>query len=585
MDPFSQQLVQLENRLNFLEDPFPGTPAFTPRAYEYKRGHLHKINETKSANESTDHNVLFMRAQPDMSMEAAILSGLSQSDQIITQGIEVFCSGVNCTWPEFDTLGVCYTCEDLDDQLRRVSDFGDVWKFMQNPDHDNLQIQKENATAVVLPSGHFLPNLNGCLTTESALKEGCEWPVNGGDPVRVPNYLATTYGTSNPNETTALRHLDTMIWAMSVLYVDEEQRMSGYIPPSDREAKNPHFEGTDDPIREDPDANFDRWPDSPVKATECALYYCVQTVKELFEDNKLMEVERLSNEVALKPGSWKPRNEEDYAPENISPTPESLEFHERYAALDMTDLVFHYPTRPNDDDFAPDEQKEFSLSHDAIMSISGFFQDKLRKSWENDTEFMDLVRERVPNATVLTNGRIKSPNAYEPQALEGIWGKYGQTGWHFEDIARSMTFDMRNNGGKKLDPNSDIYMDQNGHDNPKFGLTGEVATVYRMEWQWIALHGVIVVFGVIFCLSTMLNAKRDSRERLVWKNHSLATMKQGADAGHVLGGATTLRDLEERARRETIAMPLLQKDKTPSSKNSEAVSSDANEEEASHSER
>lgn len=551
VDPFSQQLVQVEDKVTKVHDPGIGGPAYTPRADSYRRGHLFKINETSSADETSDFRVLHMKARPALSMEAAILRSVSSHSRLIAQGVDHSCTGSECTWSPFQTLAVCSRCQSVAWQLRRVKDFGEVFKYMEDLGDGDIEIHPENATAVALPNGHFLANLNGCPTGKSALVEGCEWPVAGEDTTTASSNVVASYGTSNPNNTISMQDLDTMIWSMTMLYLDEQQREDGHVPPEwnrpGGDFNDLYFNSTD-PTRNDPQADLSRWPGSPVQAEECALYYCVQTIEDIFLENAFEErITEFAN-FTREPDSWQPRTKGSYSPENIPPNHESLEFDNEYAALEMTDLVLRYDGKSG-------ERNSFNLSHAAIMSISAYFQETFRVPWKNESEAFDLVRERITDASVLPNGRIRSHNLYEPGSLEGLYSE----GWpemrnRISNLANGMTIEMRNTAGEGVVP-SDLGSWGSGEfHQAELGLTHVSSTIYRAEWYWISLHGVIVSFGVLFCVMTMLSTSPASQDQAIWKNHSLATLRLGADIGQRHPGVTTIRDLEKTATDDKVIM-------------------------------
>lgn len=556
MDPFSQQLVQVEDKVTKTHDPRElgefGLPAYAPRADSYRRGHLMMTNETSSEDEASDAKVLHMEARPALSMEAAILRGVSSTDSIISQGLDHSCTGAKCTWSPFQTLALCSRCQYVASQLRRVKDFGDIYTYMEDLSDGDMKIQPENATAVALPNGHFLVNLNGCLTENSALDEGCEWPVTGKDTTVAPSNVVSSYGTSNPNHTITMQDLDTMIWSMTTLYLDEEQRGWGHLPLEwdgpDGDVHDYWLNSTD-PIRKDPQADLSRWPGAPVQAEECALYYCLQTIESTFLNNSLderiVEFENFTRERE----SFQPRAKGHYAPENISPNPRSLEFNSEYAAVEMTDLMLRYNNRSA-------KRTDFNLSHAAIMSISSYFQETFRVPWKNESEVFDLVRERIPDASVLPNGRVRSHNLYEPGSLEGLYS----TTWpemrnKISNLAHGMTIEMRNKAGEGAVPSDDGNWGTGRNEESELGLTHVSSVVYRAEWYWISLHGVIVSLGVLFCVMTILSTGSGEQEQIIWKNHSLAALIQGADIGQGFPSVTTIQDLEKTATDYKVSMP------------------------------
>ncbi|KAG9254596.1 uncharacterized protein F5Z01DRAFT_81268 [Emericellopsis atlantica] len=558
VDPFSQQLVQVETKVVKIQEQWekgdPGIPTYSPRAMSYRRGHLSKANETSPANESSDSKVVHMEARPALSMAGAILKSLSSWDGLIVQGLNYDCTDSKCTWPPFQTLAVCSRCQNVASQLRRVENFGDMFRYMEDLGDGDIEIQPGNATAVALPNGHFLANLNGCLTEKSALEDGCKLPGTANDTIEAPSNVASFYGTSDPNHTMTMQDLDTMIWSTTALYVDDEQRRRGHLPPDwdgPGGELDDYYRNSTDPIRKDTQADLSRWPYSPVQAEECALFYCVQTIEETYELSTLYDRITELPDFTRKTDSWQPRAKGDLSPENIPPNPKSLEFDNKYAAMEMTDLVLHYNNKSA-------ERTDFNLSHAAIMSISAYFQEIFRIPWTNESEAFGLVRDRIPDASVLPNGRIRSHNLHEPTSLEGLYTKeFPSMRNKISNLALGMTVEMRNDAG-----DSHYYSTGTSgvdkHQDVVIGSTHVSTVIYRAEWYWISLHGVIVSFGVLFCVMTMLSTTTGAREQTVWKNHSLATLRQGADIGQRLSAVATLRDLDKAATDYKVTIPSTQ---------------------------
>ena len=88
-------------------------------------------------------------------MEASILDGILRPIRMIDQQQDIRCPTRSCTWPQFDTLGVCHRCSDLTAKLKRVDNFGKVFEVVTT-NRNETYYQEEDGTAFVLPSGHFL---------------------------------------------------------------------------------------------------------------------------------------------------------------------------------------------------------------------------------------------------------------------------------------------------------------------------------------------------------------------------------------------------------------------------------------------
>lgn len=566
IDPFSQQLIQLEHTVKYVETTNKGLPS-TPRATSYDQGYVFTTSKTNSTDESTDQEVLIMGAQPNISMQAAILNGLSPKYTADDEGPYRSCSTGNCTWGPFETLGVCTRCKDLTKELQQVKHLEGFLNSTQGSDISKENLDEINATALALPNGHFLLNPDGCYTPGNAIEGGCELPRDDADSVWVPGKLMTSYGTGDPNKTNSMQDLKNMIWSMSVIHLDDSERLSRMereMSPEDEAEAEARLAGNVSPF-DDPRAPLNNWPDSPALATECALYYCVASIDMAIKNNYVVQKISEVEDAVAKPDSWKPRDTSSLARENIPTNTDSLEFHERYAAVNMTDLVFHSPNTLEAQDYAltPETVKsaqDYTLTQEAVKSISAYFQETLRTSlWENETEALEMVREHIPDAKVLMNGRIESHNVQRPHALGGIW-RHQRDKVHvrFNNLAKSMTNEMRNKGGEKLRKVTFIDTDlvESSYENPHYGRIGVSVTVYRSGFYWILLHATVLLFGVLFCVVTMRSSRRGAlKGQPVWKNHSLAAVRQGAMLAQELEGLpNNLQELEGRAAKQRVVM-------------------------------
>lgn len=66
-----------------------------------------------------------------------------------------------------------------------------------------------------------------------------------------------SFGTGDPAKTNRMQEINTLIWSMSIIYF---------------EAKRTDY------------TRF-AWPDMPLRAKECALYYCIKTIESKVDDN------------------------------------------------------------------------------------------------------------------------------------------------------------------------------------------------------------------------------------------------------------------------------------------------------------
>lgn len=82
LDPFSQQLVRLQQGIRYV-DSLNGTQATSARTQDYTLGEVGVANFTNSTIDPDGRAERIMAARLDISMEASILSALSRSTSSI----------------------------------------------------------------------------------------------------------------------------------------------------------------------------------------------------------------------------------------------------------------------------------------------------------------------------------------------------------------------------------------------------------------------------------------------------------------------------------------------------------------------
>lgn len=273
VDPFSQQLLQFQQDMEYVDSVDERTYALSPRSEPYNLGSIINPRDSLSTSRFTGgtFDVEIRDTQLEFSMEAAILSGLSQPKELLRQQSGVSCPTDNCTWPTFPTLGVCHKCSDLTDQLGKVPDLGDFFNMMWGDDPEvepgSTRIDIENAAAFALPNGHFLANVNGCSGDQLSCNPGVT--VDDQDM-----YAMTAYSTGNWNKTITFRDVHTLIRSMSVKYLD-----GGKLRILEEESQG-----------DDTEAKVWRvWSQAPLTATECALYFCIKEIDTRVVGNQVQE--------------------------------------------------------------------------------------------------------------------------------------------------------------------------------------------------------------------------------------------------------------------------------------------------------
>lgn len=209
-------------------------------------------------------------------MQAAILNGLSRTRKVVDQQGTVQCPTGICAWDQFQTLGVCNRCQDLTSDLKRIDNFGEVYNALYSDGSGDVY-QKKNGTAFTLPNGHFLMNMNDCSLTG----DNCYYfspTIGHTSPTQL---MMSSFGTGDPNKTNSMLDINTLIWSMSIIHLD--------IAKINNSTK-----------REE----VTKWPERPLLATECAVYYCVKTIDSTMEGNIIRENVNEATDAVRDPNSF-----------------------------------------------------------------------------------------------------------------------------------------------------------------------------------------------------------------------------------------------------------------------------------------
>ena len=258
VDPFAQQLIQYEPRLVYSDG---SDQAAIPRAERYSKGDWFYIDTAIVCPIALGRNITYgpnnapvAFVDADFAMQSAVLFGLAEPVETVTQQLAFKCSSGNCNWSGFESLAVCSVCNNVT-RLLRKEDKGEAVPMWMDFNHDQSFVELKNVTSFELPNGLSIDN-------------GLGNKRSGG-------MLMTSHGTGNASETNSLQDVDTLIWAMTIIRV----------PPS----------LTDD---------LSTWPDIAIEAMECALYYCVNRYNSQVRNGTLQEQVTPNTELSRSSQSW-----------------------------------------------------------------------------------------------------------------------------------------------------------------------------------------------------------------------------------------------------------------------------------------
>lgn len=526
LDPFSQQLLQLQPGTEYVQttrDSSNPDSAFTTQAIEFNKGETINENVKKSVLEPEGRSMYTVTTRLDIPMQAAVLNGISRSQQEVQQQATTQCSSANCTWDPFETLGVCHRCNDLTSTLKTVRDFGDVFEALHNDGEEKIY-HEDAASALVLPNGHFLTNINGCSADGVSCLYESENTTGFGPNLRlVP---MTSFGTGNPIKTNSMQDLDTLIWSMSIINLD-------YSIISNLSVSSDDY----------------KWPNAPIRATECALYYCVKTMHLSVEGNIVHNNDIEATDAVRDPNSWTLESRErleKYAPENRPPDNGSatLEYHKWYSAARRSPLALHFPGNSS--------KTVYNLTTDAVLSLSQFFQNLLSTNITEDANISAAISKKLTGDAVGFNGIIENKQVYQsdPPAIYSVWNPdiYSDDKADMRDTFAALATSITN-GMRQVDKQHEDDADY------VFGRKGAAKKYYKTQWGWTALHGAVLVGGILFWAVTVWNSTRGPKVP-AWKNSSLATISRGSVAVEALRGADMVREMEKRAREELVKIPI-----------------------------
>lgn len=514
MDPFSQQLLQLRQRMEWTKGDNPSVEnteksakLFWSWSYEREAGNP---SDAISLAGHTPPNTPVTFPQIDLSMEAAIINALGQSDDSSVQRSLAVCPTGNCTWPTIRTLGVCSRCNNLTSQLQRVDGFAGFFRTMLNGtlrSNDKM----ENATAYMLLRGHFLPNIDGCV---AARLHGCT-PRSALVP-DLP-YDLTAFSTADWNKSITLRDVNTLITSMSAIYIDREAVRRQQEEEKDAE-----------------DQSKKKWPSTPVAALECGLYFCVKEITEArMEQNELFETVKEAEH-------WSPVH--TAAEIRLSEPSEgfyTLEYNRSNTDADNENhkLVIN-STAPEG------ETESWEVTADTYQAMSHFFNETFTRRWDKqsiEADLLEIAKKIDNNIEHMFNAAIMGESYLLPKRLDAIWNSSlpleRELEMKFERMATGMTNDMR----RQVSSGSRAYTS---------GRIGVFEIAYSVGWPWFALHTAIIGGSAIFCVTTMAV----SRSVPVWKSHSLATMSQSATIVDFGPEAKSLVELENRAKNVQVSL-------------------------------
>lgn len=476
LDPFAQQLIQLQQELRFIDDLNNNT---LYRAERYSRG-----NEFIDVNGNALTDV-------DFAMQAAILYGLSQPISNVVQQSQYTCPSSNCSWDAFDSLAVCSSCNNQASHVQRLQDSGGLAAYLQQ-DQPNILLSRD-ATAFRLPNGLIIDNSKSWNYTSASVYGSA--------------YM-TTFGTPNPSDTNSFRDIDSLIWSTSIFKTH--------------------------PNVSNPSAV---WPNFPLEATECGIYYCVNSYKSSVQNAVLYEETTRVISAFRNPESWRILNSSFVSIRNTTELQKAnIAFDNMTSTAARSDLQLLVPPSSG-------RPAAYNLSQNAVDSISSYFQKTFagkQRIYKEETfqGYRAIIPGRL-NGYYISTSQVQ----YEPSINQVIWQTDNLTAL-FEALAVSMSNAIRSGD------------DTRAHQQ---GKTGILITYYEVEWPCISLHITVYGASVAFLILTMYQGREKAP---VWKGSSLAALSFGARVGGIFEGMVDVDKMEREASAEEVKL-LVEYDNIP----------------------
>jgi hypothetical protein len=478
IDPFSQQLLQFRQSVQFVARS--QDEASIPRAERYSRGNEFFF-PSGVVEIAVEDGVVVGGSQlafpdADFPLQAATIFGISAPVDRISQQVDFKCRTSQCRYPKFKSLGVCSRCKNLDSHLEENT-ASDGTQYVGFERVDNGLIIGKNQTEYRLPNGLFINNI-------------------GAGNFRPKVYL-TMAGTPHPENTITMQDVDTLIWSQSLIRIQVT------------------------------DENRDNaWPDYPIHATECALYYCVQEYTSEVNNGTLAETSAETDD-KRNPESWQvymASHLSETGPEGLSAAfNKSTAFNETYSFARRTDLQLG---------------DRFNLSQAAVDGTSRLMQETFGPCLDGSR--CDFDRDPINGYYMSRNLIDQGTAAFEPPVAQVLF-EAADVGDLFGGLARSMSNAIRNGADATAEESAGARV---------VGLVGVDTTVYHVDWRWIALHGLVELGAILFLGATVwTSSSRLGRAIPAWKSSSLAALFKGPEGlRRALENASTTAALDDSAR-------------------------------------
>ncbi|KAI0975235.1 hypothetical protein F4678DRAFT_469863 [Xylaria arbuscula] len=441
-EPFLQAIISFNGRINPVSNVHEAQmnrSEFLDAGtyYQYEDGNFSWGRDTESNNNGHQLVGSIFSFQPDLGMVSAINNGFYNSLVALKQAPAFSCPTANCTWPPATTLAICSACHDVSSHVKRQT-------FIPN---ENGDLPNETWISTSLAS-LYLENSEGLAGLVAAFVSGTR--------------------QTDSHKTISFQNLSTMITTVQLL-----KAADGYVK-----------------------GNL-KWEDTPVTATECALYFCVRAYQSFVTQGEM-------NETTI--ASWSDRDYSSFGDNEPYTAPNDGDLHDvtgydkwnnysfYFESIDVVrpDLVLLIPSEDIQRlDLPANTVTRYNLTQNAVGSIV---------RWVNDVFFASNMRWPLTDSDV---GNM-------PPVTQALYHSTNLT-----DIFNQAAISL-SNWIRDVSNISEV------------GVAQEWVVFVQIEWPYIAVPLLASIIGILFCLLSIHDTRKLGLE--AWKTDMVATLTHSVDA-------------------------------------------------------
>ncbi|KAI0534815.1 hypothetical protein GGR58DRAFT_41106 [Xylaria digitata] len=287
------------------------------------------------------------------------------------------------------------------------------------------------------------------------------------------------------------------------------------------------------------------WPNLPVYATECALFYCINKYHNVVQNGNL--IQKITPVESLRsPLSWQPTHTDQFT--MLTPTRAlSIEFDDYFSYVARSDLSL----------LSSETSHAFNISQEAVDGISSYFQqnfaiDTLTLPVNKDPGRYDFGLTLPVNEDSGSNDLGQLNGAYFTTGSEKSRPGVLQALFHSDDLSSTFTALATSMSNALRDSAEDIETD--GIGKTQTGKRQVVAVLYTIQWPWIAIHGVVIAPGWVFLVTTIQINQRHGQGKEAFKSNSLAALSRGSIVYHAIGGTQSMSRMEQIAKNTQVCL-------------------------------